>query len=173
MEITGYDNVVFTTRTNAQIVRAFAADLRPRWPSAIIDVAFDPMTMDLKGITWDRLDGLLNDLASDRYIGVYLVQDRAMEVDMEKRGYAPGAGGEGPLALCVLTRPGVRFEAHRLEEVWAADRDRNTGSVDPYNAWLCSPSLQEVTLVTPDEPRRGNFSRWAHEVVLKACSTGG
>ena len=171
MDITGHDIVIFTAQTHAEIIRRFAAGLRGRWPKAIVDVAFDPMRIEWQGKDWSFLDDLLPDVARRPRVEVFFVRDRAMQIHMEKRGYAPDHTGAGPLMLAVLTRPGLQLEAPTLIERRAPDRAR-LGEIDPYPAWVCGPALQEVTLVTSDDPQQNHFAAWAHQLALDACSSG-
>ncbi len=87
---------------------------------------------------------------------------------MAEAAYAPMADGDGPFAVIARARRKVEFRIARLEELRVAGEPEFPG-VEPYAAWLCSPSVFEITLVTPDDPERQPFSVWACESVRQAC----
>jgi hypothetical protein len=89
---------------------------------------------------------------------------------MDEAAYAPMADGDGPFAVITRARRDVEFEASGLDELRAADH--TPGGVrppDPYLAWLCTPELVEVTVVTPDDPDSQGFSSWVLAEVKRAC----
>jgi hypothetical protein len=57
-----------------------------------------------------------------------------------------------------------------LDELCAAEH--TPGGVrppDPYQAWLCTPKVIEVTAVTPGDPESHPFSSWVMSEVKRAC----
>jgi hypothetical protein len=98
-------------------------------------------------------------------------RDDDMARHMDEVAYAPMADGDGPFAVLTRDRRDVVFEIAGLDEVWAANHTPGgPHPPDPYQAWLCSPLVVEVTAVTPDDPASQPFSSWVLAEVKRACS---
>ena len=166
MEITGCDTVIFTARPPLEIVRGvFAAVLR-RWPMARVQIlgseSDDHPPSDILDAGTFSLERLPPD---DWWLLFY--RDDAMNRHMEEFAYSPMADGDGPFAVIARPRLGIEFRIAALTELRTeVEPDRN---VEPYPAWLCSPSLSEITVVSPDDPGTHPFSSWTCEIVRRAC----
>ena len=89
---------------------------------------------------------------------------------MDELAYAPMADGDRPFAVITRDRRDVVFAIAKLNEVWAADHSLDgPHPPEPYEAWLCSPLMIEVTAVTPDDPASQQFSSWVLAEVKQAC----
>ena len=164
MEITGCDSVVFTfTRPREVFARVFGSVLA-RWPAALIDWFDEPPSgpEPLAGVPAGRLPTEAGHLLFYR--------DAAMARHMNEAAYVPMADGDGPFAVIARIRRDVEFEVSGLNELRAANH--TPGGVrppGPYQAWLCTPEVIEVTAVTPDDPASQAFSSWVLAEVKRAC----
>jgi hypothetical protein len=164
MEFEGYDTVIFTTTRPGEVFAAFIGSLSTRWPAARFSLGWgDRPFLDRDRIAAEDLPAEAGEL--------FAVRDREMEEHFAERSCTPMPEGEGPVAILARVRPCVVFRCERLDEVRA--NDRRPGEVEPYLAWLCCPSLYEVTVVTPAAPGGDPFSGWACEAVRAACLGGG
>jgi hypothetical protein len=161
MELTGYDTVIFSDSEPRQVFSVFLAALLHRWPNALVDLESEA----------GRLIGshtLAVEAKMPEFEGQLLVfRDATMKDHCEQHGYTPMADGDGPVALWLRTREAVRFKFDNLDEIWS--QPVQVGKVEPYSGWLCSSSIRELTIVTPDSPERDAFSMWAIETVLEAA----
>ena len=90
---------------------------------------------------------------------------------MDEAAYVPMADGDGPFAVITRVRRDVEFEVSELDELRSADHDpAGVRPPDPYQAWLCTPEVVEVTAVTPDDPDSQPFSSWVLAEIKRACS---
>jgi hypothetical protein len=90
---------------------------------------------------------------------------------MEEVAYRPMADGDGPFAVITRVRGGVEFKVSALDEVSAVDyTPSGVRPPAPYQAWLCTPEVIEVTAVTPSDPATDSFSCWVLGEVKRACS---
>ncbi len=164
MEITGWDSVVFTFTPPREVFARVMASILTRWPSALVG-GFDgpPSAPELvTEVPRERLP--------DGEGHLILYRDTAMARHMDEAAYVPMADGDGPFAVITRFRQGVEFEATKLEELCAADHD--PGGVRPpapYQAWLCTPLVVEVTAVTPGNPASKPFASWVLAEVKLAC----
>jgi hypothetical protein len=165
VEITGWDSIVFTfTPPRGVFARVFASVLA-RWPAALVDGFDEPSSgpEPLAGVPAERLPN------GPRHLLFY--RDADMARHMDEAAYVPVADGDGPFAVITRIRRAVEFEVAGLDELHAADHD--PGGVpppDPYQAWLCTPEVVEVTAVTPGDPASHPFSSWVLAEVKRACS---
>jgi hypothetical protein len=165
MEITGWDLVVFTFTPPREVFAHIKASVLARWPAALVDEFDEPSSgpEPLSGVTPERLP------AGSGHLLFY--RDAAMARHMDEAAYVPMADGDGPFAVITRVRRGVEFEVSALKELRAADHD--PGGVQPprpYQAWLCTPEIIEVTAVTPSDPATHPFSSWVLGEVKRACS---
>ncbi|HET6575360.1 MAG TPA: hypothetical protein VFG68_17265 [Fimbriiglobus sp.] len=100
------------------------------------------------------------------------VRDSEMDQFFDENAYAVMPDGEGPFALWWRVRSRVAFKCGTVDEVEAGDKGP-VGGPEPYTAWLCGPSIGELTVVTPDDPETHPFSRWLCETVRAACVGSG
>jgi hypothetical protein len=163
MEFEGYDTVIFTTTRPREVFATFIDSLSSRWPAARFSLGWgDGPFVGRDGIAVENLPAEAGE--------VFAVRDREMEGHFTERSYTPMLDGEGPVAILARVRPGVAFRCERLDEVRADDR--RPGEVEPYSAWLCCPSLYEITVITPAAPSRDSFSARVCEAARAACLAG-
>ena len=167
MQITGHDSIVFTTRQYSRIVQRFNARLLTRWPHPIVDLSFSPTTLDHKNIKLGTLERLLLSRNRLKWISVYVVRDVTMRTHFERHGYLPNRAGEGAFAIFLRPRPNLIIRANAVTDIQARDRER---AIEPYPAWLCSPKIREIGIVTPGNPEKHAFSKWLFEQLLQSAS---
>jgi hypothetical protein len=165
VEITGWDLVVFTFTPPREVFARMFASVLARWPTTLVDGFDEPPAgpEPAAGVPSERLPIERGHLLFYR--------DAAMARHMDEAAYVPMADGDGPFAVITRVRRGVEFEVSGLDELRAADH--TPGGVqppDPYQAWLCTPELIEVTAVTPGDPESHAFSSWVLGEVRRACS---
>lgn len=165
MEITGCDSVVFTFSPPREVFARALASILARWPSALVDF-IDESPSELipaSGLPPERLPTGAGFLLFHR--------DAAMARHMHEAAYTPMPDGDGPFAVITREPRDVVFEVAELNELRAADHTPGGGRPpDPYRAWLCTPSVVEVTAVTPGDPDAHPFSSWVLAEVRRACS---
>jgi hypothetical protein len=163
MDITGCDLVVFTfTRPRDVYVRVLASILK-RWPGALMDDTDGPPC-------GKAVAGFPQDQLPDGEAFVIFYRDEAMVRHMEEAAYLPMADGDGPFAVAIRFRWDVEFAIWELDEKHA--ENHTPGGIrppDPYLAWLCTPTLIEVTAVTPGHPDELPFASWVLTEVKRAC----
>jgi hypothetical protein len=165
VEITGWDSVVFTFTPPRVVFARVWASVLTRWPAALVDGFDEPPSgaEPLSGVATERLP------AGPGHLLFY--RDEAMTRHMDDAAYVPMADGDGPFAVITRIRRDVEFEAAGLDELRAANH--TPGGVrppPPYQAWLCTPEVIEVTAVTPGDPESHPFSSWVLREVKRACS---
>ena len=151
MEITGYDNVIFTCMNPRGPVREALECLKERWGG-------------LK-LTDGKLIPLSIDEFSEECGFILALRDERMGQFMEEHGYEVMEDGDGPVAFLSRKRGPVSFELGNVKEVIKEDRL----NIDPYDAWLCSSILFEITVITPRSPSSDAFSAWIFERTRHAC----
>jgi hypothetical protein len=165
VEITGWDEVIFTFTPPREVFARVLAAVLARWPVALVHDLDAPQSgpEPVAGFTAERLPAGAGHLLFYR--------DAAMAQHMDKVAYAPMADGDGPFAVLTRERRDVVFAVAGLDEIWAANHVRG-GPLppEPYTAWLCSPLVIEVTAVTPDDPSAQPFSSWVLSEIKRACS---
>ncbi len=167
MEITGWDSVVFTFTPHREVFARVLASVLVRWPSALVDDLDAPARPPESAAEFqvERLPTAPGHLLFYR--------DADMARHMDDAAYAPMADGDGPFAVLTRDRRDVVFEIAGLDEVWAANHTPGgPHPPEPYQAWLCSPLVIEVTAVTPDDPSSQSFSSWVLAEVKRACRSG-
>jgi hypothetical protein len=165
MEITGCDLVIFTTVAPRDVfARVFAAILS-RWPQALVDATSGDIRAEaIADFPVDRLPEETGHLIFFR--------DAAMVRHMDEEAYAPMDDGDGPFAVVTRIRKSVDFEVAGINELFAEDHRTSIASPpEPYQAWICSPRIIEVTVITPADPLVNGFSSWILRKVRRCCST--
>jgi hypothetical protein len=163
VEITGWDSVVFTFTPPRVVFARVVAWTLARWPAALVEGLGDPVAVEsLAGIRDEQLPGGAGHLI--------LYRDEAMARHMEREAYVPMADGDGPFAVITRVREDVEFELSGLDELRAADhRPQGPLPPHPYQAWLCTPQVIEVTAVLPGDPDSHRFSTLVLARVKQAC----
>jgi hypothetical protein len=163
MDITGCDLVVFTFTPPREVFAHFVASVLTRWPDALMDDTDGPPSPK-------PVAGFPREQLPDGHAFVVFYRDTAMVRHMEEAAYAPMSDGDGPFAVATRFRRDAEFEISGLDEKHAADH--TPGGVRPprpYPAWLCSPTVVEVTAVTPGDPDSLPFASWVLNEVRRAC----
>jgi hypothetical protein len=164
LEITGCDYVVFTFTRPREVFTHVKAAVLARWPAALVDGFDEPSSgpEPLSAVPAERFP------AGPGHLLFY--RDAVMAQHMVKAAYVPMADGDGPFAVITRIRRDVEFKLSALDEVSAADHD--PGGIRPqrpYQAWLCTPEVIEVTAVAPGAPSTHPFSAWVLGEVKRAC----
>jgi hypothetical protein len=163
MDITGHDSVIFTFAPPREIFAHILTSVLHRWPAALIADANSPLSGEpIAGLPPDQIP------AGEAFALFY--RDPAMLQHMEQAAYTPMPDGDGPFAVITRLRRDIEFAISTLTELHAADH--TPGGIrppDPYPTWLCSPTVLEVTTVTPDDPGSSPFAAWVLQQVKQAC----
>ena len=163
MDITGFDTVVFTRRRPRKVLRLVRAGVLARWPGALVDDLENP------GPDPGPVSALRPHRLPAKAAHLLFHRDAAMARHMDAAGgYAPMADGDGPFAVTARPRRGVEFRLDRVTPVRAAG-EADAAAGEPHPAWLCTPLVYEITVVTPGDPDADPFSAWASETVRQAC----
>jgi hypothetical protein len=163
MDITGCDLVVFTFTPPREVFARVLGSVLGRWPDALMDdTDGPPRGKPVASFPREQLpDG-------EAFVTFY--RDTAMLRHMEESAYVPMPDGDGPFAVITRFRRDVEFAISGLDEKHAANH--TLGGVrppNPYPEWLCSPTLIEVTAVTPGDPGSLPFAAWVLNEIKLAC----
>jgi hypothetical protein len=164
LEITGWDSVVFTFTRPQEVFARIKAVVLARWPAALVD-GFDESSAGAEA---------LSEVPAERFPSgpghLLFYRDAAMAKHMDELAYVPMVDGDGPFAVITRDRRAVEFKLSALDEVNAADHDpAGVRAPEPYQAWLCTQEIIEVTAVTPSDPATHPFSSWVLGEVKRAC----
>lgn len=173
MEITGYDNVIFTAVDPRPSLLYAIGLLTERWHGSLLTIILDnpPSSRQSTSVTLVELP--------ESGSQIYAVRDEAMDKFADDHAYALMDDGEGPVSFMYSKRGPLIFELNGVKELAktvaamnASDPydkrlSRGINPPEPYDASLCSPILFEVTIVTPKCPREDSFSAW----ILRQCRT--
>ncbi len=167
MTLTGCDTIVFTSVGIMKVFSSLNNQLEQRWPSFFVDLEIDGRSIE--NLTPQEVFANLQEDHRNGHVVFYFFRDIEMKQHLIGNGYTLQECREGPAAVHFRERKGIRFLLGQLTEVLAADRRPN--DVRPYSAWLCCREINEITVVTPDEPNANELSRLLVETVIKACTT--
>jgi hypothetical protein len=168
MEITGWDRVVFTFEQPRLVFLRVLAAILSRWPAALVQDLDDPKEGYLPAATFPE------ERLPDGPGFLLFLRDQAMVRHMDDHAYAPMADGDGPFAVIARTRREVDFRISALTELRVTDERESIGNGPrPYPAWLCSPVVFEITLVSPGNPEADPFCIWLLQMVREACGGTG
>jgi hypothetical protein len=163
MDITGCDLVVFTFTPPREVFARVLGSVLARWPGALMDDTDGPPS-------GKPVAGFPREQLPDGEAHVIFYRDDAMLRHMEAAAYVPMLDGDGPFAVLTRIRRDVEFAVSGLDEKHAANHTpRGVRPPDPYPAWLCSPTVIEVTAVTPGDPASLPFASWVLNEVKRAC----
>jgi hypothetical protein len=166
MEITGCDQVIFTFESPHVVCTRVISAILLRWPNVIVK------NFDENGIEILYQIGKLRGAAFPAAIHeMLLLRDEDMKRHMTDHAYVPMADGDGPFAILSRVRRHVEFEFQGLIEKRVDDRPTSAAvsSILPYQAWLCTPRVFEITAVLSGDPQTHPFSTWLLEEVKQAC----
>ena len=164
MEITGWDEVIFTCTPPRTVFARVLASVLARWPDALVEGIDGPLSraMPAQGVPPERLPEGAGRL--------FFYRDAAMIRHSDEAAFVPMPDGDGPCAVMTRLRRDLEFEVAKLDEIHAADREPGgVGPPHPYQAWICAPMLVEVTVLNPDDCRSHPFSAWLLAEVKRAC----
>jgi hypothetical protein len=174
----GVDTVVFSAISLKELLLNAIPRIAEIWPTLIADVDVDwssnapvGFKASAKLLNKEQILPFLDSLATYDFVLLAFVRDSDMWAHFEENSYALMGSGEGPVAVWFRKRGPICFSLLQLDEKYAADRSR-PGAVDPYPAWLSSPSLNEFSVTTPGDPDVDPFSKRMLEIVLAACTGG-
>ena len=165
MDPNGFDTVLFTANKSLELIRSVTKSVGMRWDDYIIDVDADDnmMRSSLSAVDHRLFTGV--ELATHTI--VTLLKDEQMESFFNKRSYELMANGEGAISYHFRHRQKIMFRLGELTEVRRGEGEKL--AVAPYNAWLCSGTILELTVVTPANPASDPFSKWAVQLLIDAC----
>jgi len=162
VEITGWDNVIFTTAAPRDVFARLLSAVLVRWPDALVDVEDGEIQAKrVRGFSADRLP-------TERASWLFF-RDAAMLQHMEDAAYSPMVHGEGPFAVISRARRKIEFDVSGVDERNSEDGVGNAMPPEPYQAWICAPEIVEITVVTPGDPAELDFARWALGEVKRCC----
>jgi hypothetical protein len=153
MEITGWDTVIFTCQDPRRSLLTVVSILAEKWPNRIIELE-SPISQEIVPV--------LSRLKKENGF-ILVLRDKKMEKFTDENGFASLADGQGPIAFFYRTRGPAIFEIVKMKEVLRETEDL----IEPYSAWFSSKAFFEVTVVTPGNPKKDPFSKWACEIVRK------
>ncbi len=165
MSFTGCDSIVFTFESPLTVFARMLAAVLDRWPGVLVKY------IDRELAASAPVPGAAMtppQLPDEGWVFLY-VRDTAMSRHMDEYTYVPMADGDGPFAVHCRIRRGVEFRCEGLDEVRVTDDPPNVHQIEPYQAWVCSPIVHEITAVTPGDPDQHPFSAWVLESVKRAC----
>jgi hypothetical protein len=163
MDITGYDTVVFSWSAHASFLTSLVLLIKRLWPGLIIDVELLDSNGKIYGLEVESLDAL----SKERHSIIYFYRDDTMKQHLESYGYNLDLSKEGPFAIHLRKRKKVVFALQNITELTSVEND--IGIIEPYPAWLCSPEVLEITLVSPDNPIENGFSKQILAYIIKSC----
>lgn len=165
MEITGWDLVIFTTVAPRDVFARVLTVILSRWPMALVHASAGDIHAE------SVREFPVGHLPEEKGHFIFF-RDAAMVRHTEEAAYAPMDDGDGPFAVISRVRKDVEFEVAGLNELNAADHFDSIGRPpDPYQAWVCSPQIVEITVVTPGDPSAKGFSSWILGEVKRCCSS--
>ncbi len=174
MEITGCDLVIFTFEQPRVVFARVLASILERWPTALVeDLDFGAVAVAVPG-----RDLTVEQLPVEQGVLLF-VRDEVMGLHMENHAYTPMQDGDGPFAIHSRVRRSIEFSCSALDELQVIDVPVSfvnaslINAPDPYEAWICTPLIYEITVVTPDDPTSHGFSSWVLEIAKQACTGSG
>jgi len=174
VEITGFDNVIFTAVDPRPALLSAIVCLSKRWHGILLTLILDdpPRNRQCTNLSLEELP--------ESRAQIYAVRDEAMDKFTDEHAYALMDDGEGPVSFMYSKRGPLIFELTGVSELSKGtaelsarnasdfyDRRLSNGirPPEPYEASICSPILFEVTIVTPERPREDSFSMWVLKQV--------
>ncbi|QDU78922.1 hypothetical protein Pla110_06260 [Polystyrenella longa] len=153
MEITGYDNVIFTDCKKRFVSNNILTWIKTLWPNCLCQ--FDGQDNHI----------LLPDLPKQlSWFEGYFCKNDTMEVHWEENGYSLMKDGEGPFGILFRERNMLHLKLNGVTEV-------NDPIVEPnYSANLLLNNSLEMTVITPCDPHKDSFSELVLENCISACN---
>ncbi len=156
MDITGYDNVIFTFQPPDAAVKSFITSVQELWPQTSVDFIEEGFHQSYKG------ESAASDCARAVKIrphaSLYFYCNDGLRAHHEEYGYTLDRQGLGPFAVYIRVRKTIGFKLAGVDER-VSDRDSpGVSAPEPYEAWLASPFMFEVTIVTPSDDETNVFT---------------
>lgn len=164
MDIAGYDSVVITSASSHSVVRNFIQRLRGRWPTFLMEVEGLDAKVEREGGASNL--ACLSAMDGERHSIIYFYRDDEMKRHFKDHSWVLDASNEGSFSLHFRMRREVVFELAGVKEL--ATGEKKVGHVEPYPGILCSPTILEITLVSPGDPAEEPFS---HQILSMALSS--
>ena len=149
MEITGYDNVLYSNVSFHDIIDRFETVLRGYWPDFI---CLDDQEEYDKSRYMDR---------QDRFYG----KDQGMFDLHDEHGYNSLTNGEGCLYLSAVKVPQHDLLIEVRKEITPKPEFQGP---DPYESSVILQSSWQYTLVTPDDITEEGFSKEVYDGLIQA-----
>jgi hypothetical protein len=162
MDIIGYDSVIFTHTLNTNVVQQFADRLCDLWPNMLMDVEL----MDAKEerVRLSSSTDCSRFIADERHSIIYFYRDEQMKQHFIEEAGVLDSTLQGPFSLHFRKRKRILFELEGVNEITTDEKRLRAPA--PYSAFLCSPEVLEITLVSPGDPREEQFSHQIFSMVL-------
>jgi hypothetical protein len=168
MDIAGHDSVIFTWAPADSVVRRFVDRVLGSWPHLLMDVECSDEKEHLQNFRSSA--ECLKAIDSKRHAIIYFYRGEKMKRFFEDHSFSVDAEGqEGPFSVHFRRRTNVLFELAGVNEL--ASGEKGVGSLPPYPAALCCPTLLEITLVSPSDPSSHAFSRNVMLWLRESCLT--
>src|SRR5579871_564092 len=147
MDITGDDHIIFTFGDYHAAVTNYITKLQIRWPQLSIDLNESDQQQTFSG---DNAARECNHAIKGRTQAMlFLYCNDTLRQYHEDNGYTLNSDGIGPFALMIHKRNNIEFQLGKVTEVYS-DRDLSVSGVpESYSAWLATPQMIEITLITP------------------------
>jgi hypothetical protein len=168
MEPTGYDTILFVFADLERVMQNILGSIRDIYTRAEFDL--EHVRPDQDGIADANVEQCIAALSSEHII-IYMYVAPHLRGYLEEHGYTLSPEGEGPFAMHVRRRYEIVFHMKGINE--CHDNSEPIKPPLPYNGWLCSPVVYEITIVTPGEPDQHHASKHLIELIINECiSTG-
>lgn len=165
MDITGYDTVVFSWVSHEAFVTSLVSRIKQIWRGLIIDIELLDSGEKSHGVSLGI--EFFNAIRNERHSIIYFFRDAVMKEHLDNHGYTLDFVNEGPFAIHLRKRKSVIFTLLNVAEF--ASGEKSVGTIDPYEAWLCSPEVLEITLVSPGDPNDNGFSKQILVQIIESC----
>ena len=166
MDILGYDTVIFTATDRLKVANSIFSQVILTWPNVLVEI--ENKGEILKKFSSISSDDEFRNLINDDHSVVSFVKNMEMCNFFEDNSYQVFSDGEGPISYHIRKRSGIFSKIRHFEEV-DLEETNDPRPPSPYSAFLCSDSITELTVVTPENPNSDKFSRWAVRVLMNAC----
>ncbi len=165
MEPTGQDTILFTFYEPTALVESLITWVKTLYPNSQFDIeSVQTSQSTTENATLSQCIDMLSD---SLHTILYIYSIPILREHLEENGYVLFNAEEGPAALHVRHRHGIVLHLDGVKEV-----HRNDGPAsppDPYVAWICSPVVYEITIVTSGNPSTHNASKLLVEAVVNIC----
>lgn len=165
MELTGRDTILFTFHEPVELVKSLIIWLKTLYPNSQFDI--EPVQTNQPAIENATLSQCIDMLSNSMHTILYIYSVPILRKHLEVNGFILFNAQEGPAAIHIRQRHGIVLHLDGVKEV-----HRDDGPVsppDPYVAWVCSPVVYEITIVTSGNPSTHIASKLLVEAVINIC----